>query len=165
MTTDTRLIPLSQEKFATVSVEDYDYLIQFSWHASKCISARGSVRWYAKGRTPDRKTIYMHRLVAQRAGLPESPEYDHKNRDGLCNTRDNIRPCTVSQNRTNVGKRRGTTSEYKGIYRHSRVLRWVAQIVVNHKTIYLGLFKDEVEAAAVYAAFALFFHGEFACFD
>ena len=40
--------------------------------------------------------------------------------------------------------------------------RWLAQIGVHYKKIYLGAFEDEVEAAKVYDEAAKKYYGEFA---
>jgi len=42
------------------------------------------------------------------------------------------------------------TSKYKGVSWNSRDKRWKSQIAINHKEIYLGLFKCELAASAAY---------------
>lgn len=59
----------------------------------------------------------------------------------------------------------GSTSKFKGVSRHSQRDKWVAQIVVLGRHIYLGLFDDEVEAAETYDRAARHHFGEFACLN
>ncbi len=159
-------IPLSQQKYAVVDACDYKWLMGWKWHAFR--NGKTNV-WYAK-RTinhPDRNPegILMHREIALRAGLPYSPRYDHKDRDGLNNRRGNLRPCTVGQNCANKGKKRTkATSRYKGVSWCTTNRVWHAQIMVNYKTINLGYFDDEEEAAEAYRVGARKHFGEFACF-
>jgi hypothetical protein len=162
----TCLVPLTQGKFAIVDSIDYAWLMQWPWHVLEYKSTRG-ITWYAKRltREKNRKTLLMHREIAKRAGLPESRQYDHKNRDGLCNTRENIRPASVTQNLANSAKTAGKTSQFKGVSWSKYHNRWLAKIKAYGKRHYLGVFKDELEAAAMYAAYAIFLFGEFACFD
>lgn len=105
----------------------------------------------------------MHLEVAKRAGLPVAPEYDHRDRNPLNNTRGNLRPATHSLNSANKSKPLGTSSDFKGVHWDKNRGKWLVKIKVNRKTINLGRYTDEIEAAAVYAAFAIFYFGEFAC--
>lgn len=161
MTTDTRLIPLTQGKFAIVDAIDYDFLVQWKWHAHKngkhCYALR-----YNRGGFP----LSMHLAVAQRAGLPESPRYDHRDCNGLNNVRQNIRPATVSQNGANRGKSTGEfSSKYKGVYWCKQRQRWIARLMFNRKYIQLGRFISEDEARSAYAQAANVYFGEFARSD
>ena len=51
-------------------------------------------------------------------------------------------------------------SKYKGISYHSRDKRWSAKVQVCGEQKYLGLFKDDVEAAKAYDAAARKFYGQ-----
>jgi hypothetical protein len=62
-----RRIPLTKGKEALVDDKDYQYLMQWKWHA-----ATGGQYAARDGRSSNRrhgKLIYMHRVVAERMGL------------------------------------------------------------------------------------------------
>lgn len=155
-------IPLSQGKVALVDDCDYDYLMQWKWYATK-----GEVTWYAKRSvhnklTQKKDTVCMHRLIL---GVENPKLYvDHKDHDGLNNTRSNIRVCTPSQNNLNRKKSVGR-SKYKGVFFvpiDTRIKKWRASIDVNGRRFRLGAFKTEEDAARAYDAKAVELQGEFA---
>jgi len=155
MNTDTRLIPLTQGKFAIVDACDYDFLIQWKWHVSEIKLKTLPSIWYAKRMTSGfrqkgRKNIMMHQEIAKRAGYPDAPDYDHKDHDGLNNTRLNLRACTESQNKFNQRKRGGTSSQYKGLTWIPKRKKWKVMICVNGRNKFIGEFSDEIEAAKAY---------------
>lgn len=65
---------------------------------------------------------------------------DHENRIRSDDRFTNLRPSTNAQNMQN--------RDFKGYYKHGE--KWHAQIQINKKNIYLGLYKTEEEARAVY---------------
>ncbi len=157
MENDYCSVPLSQGKTATVSPEDYEFLMQWKWCAFKAKKICGDI-WYAmrKSQSPKRKSIYMHRVVAIRAGLPECPRYDHANHDTLDNRRSNIRDCTASQSSANRRKPVTSSRPFKGVYaKHNR---WQARVGKR----YLGSFKDPIDAAVAYNTAAAEIWGQFA---
>jgi hypothetical protein len=88
---------------------------------------------------------------------------DHRNGDGLDNRRANLRKCVNGENIANGAKRRdGHSSKYKGVCWHRRDGKFQASIRVHGRTIYLGMFTDEVQAAQAYDVAARAFFGEFA---
>jgi hypothetical protein len=63
----------------------------------------------------------------------------------------------------NTRKRKDAkTSKFKGVSLHSQLGRWVAQIGINSKTVYIGLFDNEEDAARAYDAKAREVFGQFA---
>jgi AP2 domain len=103
------------------------------------------------------KRVMMHRFIM---GLG-SPRIDHKDGNGLNNTRANLRLATASNNMHNTGSR-GGSSTFKGVTWHKKARKWLAQIMVNRKWHYLGVFEKEEDAARVYDAKARELHGEYA---
>jgi hypothetical protein len=102
----------------------------------------------------------MHR---QLLGLTDpSEQVDHRNHDGLDNRRENLRPCTNQQNQHNQRKRAGCTSRYKGVHWDFRNGSWRAAIKAEGRTIHLGRFQDEDDAARAYDDAARRLFGEFA---
>lgn len=150
-------IALTQGKVAVVDHADIALVSLFRWYA---LADRrdGRVRWYAHTKV-FQSTVMMHRLVT---GAPRGVVVDHRDGDGLNNTRSNLRRCTTAQNNRNRGAAAANSSGYKGVFRRSSTGRWQAQISVDNRSVYLGLFSTAEEAAAAYNDAARRFHGEFA---
>ena len=122
-----------------------------------------NIQFYAYtivGNRPEKRTaIYMHRLVM---GAALGEQVDHIDGNGLNDCKNNLRLVTQPQNNMNQKACRRGSSKFKGIRLHSKANRWTAQIGVNGKQIYLGMFKDEVSAAIVYNKAAIHYFGEYA---
>ena len=154
-------IKLTQGKFALVDNEDFDYLNQWKW----CVVRRknnyyAERRATAKERETSANNIKMHRVI-----INAQPGFltDHKDHDGLNNQKCNLRSCNNSQNKANSIKQKGqTSSKYKGVTWDASVNKWVAQKRFNKKTIKLGRYKSEEDAAIAYDKIAIKLHGEFA---
>lgn len=85
----------------------------------------------------------MHRQI-----IGENVEMvDHKDLNKLNNQKYNLRVVTVSQNNQNITSRKGSTSKHRGVHWSERDKRWYAKAGVNKKTIYIGSYLDELEAA------------------
>jgi len=159
--TQAREIPLSQGKVALVDDEDYTYLSQWKWHAHR--SAAGI--WYARraGMTTTVPsgwtTALLHNVIMQpTAGY----EIDHEDGDGLNNQRSNLRIATHTQNMANKRLTCNNTSGYKGVSLVRKSGKWKAQINIDGKRTYLGVFDDPVAAARAYDEAATEQFGEFA---
>ena len=63
-----------------------------------------------------------------------------------------LREATPGQQQQNRKKSRKNTSGFTGVSWHKQMSRWSANISVNHKHIFLGLFDDPKEAAEAYLA-------------
>lgn len=140
-------IPLTKGKVATVSNNDYQYLSQWKWSAHKNGNTFYAVRM-ATDPNGKRKFIYMHRVVGKRAGRRMNSEIDHKNRNGLDNQRSNLRAATHKQGGENQSVRKDNTSGHRGVYKHKRTGKWVAQIKHNGRNIYLGLYVNLKKAVS-----------------
>lgn len=154
-------ITLTQGKYALVSDKDYSYLNQWKWHAHK-----HKQRWYAErskrlssGRA---LVISMHRLIlGLQAG--DSKQGEHKDGDGLNNTRRNLRVASKNQNEYNRSKRVNNKSGLKGVHKVGN--RWVAYIGVNGEKVYLGCFSSPQLAFKAYKKAARKYHKTFANFS
>jgi hypothetical protein len=154
-------IPLTQGKIALVDDEDYEWLSQWSWFASR---SRGAI-WYAKRgvKRADGSwtTTYMHIEITGIKGT------DHVNRDGLNNQRSNIRAATGTQQIANTGRRSDNTSGFRGVYRNNGRWGkpWFAKLVEGGHQVHLGFFNDSEDAGRAYDAAAIKHFGEFACLN
>lgn len=140
--------------YAMVDDEYYDLLMQKSWMKA----ANG----YVERQTEingKKKRVFMHRFINN---TPEGMETDHIDGDTLNNQRSNLRNCTPSQNACNRKKQKRNTSGYKGVTWNKRQKRYVAVICKNYKSVHIGSFKSEIDAAKAYNKKALEFFGEFA---
>jgi len=154
-----KLIPLSQGKTTMVDDEDYEYLNQWKWNVTAktpggCFYAvrKSSIK------LGKRKPIRMHREII---GVPPPGMFvDHIDGNGLNNQRNNLRFATPSQNQWNR-KSFGGASQFKGVSIH-HTGKWVARMVKNKKTVYIGFFTTETAAAMAYNAAAIIHHGPFA---
>jgi hypothetical protein len=130
-------IPLTQGKFAIVDDADYERLSKFRWFYNGKYAVRQN-RIDGVGQ----RIVFMHREIMQ---TPDGMQTDHANGDKLCNLRRNLRSCTRSQNGHNAGLRKTNTSGFKGV--SVAFGKWKAQIGVNGKKVYLGLFSTPEEAS------------------
>jgi hypothetical protein len=158
-------IKLTKGYIALVDDDKYDEIVAGrKWQAQETWRKGLLYAVYAirtVGPKSNRTTQHMHRLIL---GVADPKiKVDHKDGDGLNNTRDNLRIATHVTNGQNRQKRQpsiGTT--FKGIRWRSDQKRWRAIITVSKKTINLGQFKTEAEAVEAYDRAALHYFGEFA---
>jgi hypothetical protein len=142
-----REIKLTQGKVTLVDDEDYDLLCLFNWYAQ-----RDNKTFYAVRRLPrvngKQKTEYMHRIVLARKlerAIKPGMMPDHEDGNGLNNQRYNLSEVTNRGNQEN--QHIAKTSTYTGVCWHKVTSKWVTQIQVKTKTIYLGIYTTELEAA------------------
>jgi hypothetical protein len=141
-------IPLTQGKVALVDDEDFEYLNQWKWCALKKHDGKlYAVRHTSRSRPP-RKMIKMHRQIL---GIyDKNILVDHRNSNGLDNQRQNLRVADSVQNARNRRKSTNKSSRYMGVTRCKRDGNWRVTIQTGSKTIQLGRFDCEIEAARAY---------------
>ena len=132
-------IALTRGFFAVVDNDDCERLSRIKFYA------HGKSRIYARSLTHG---FLHHHILCKMPGLV----VDHIDGDSLNNCRANLRYLTTSQNKFNAGayRRPDQTSAYRGVAK--RKTGWMARITVNQKTVSLGTFKTETEAAQAYEA-------------
>lgn len=139
--------PVSRGMVALIDEEDLPKVQGYKWHIYR--RNRDKTAYAARSITlpaGNRSKVFMHRAI-----LGECVSVDHKDGNGLNNTRANLRPATIAQNNRNIGKpRHGVTSRYKGVCWHPKAGKFQATVRYNRHNFYLGLFKTEEEAAWAY---------------
>jgi hypothetical protein len=99
-----------------------------------------------------KKIIHVHQLVAI-AFLSHTPcgfkfVVNHKN---FIKTDNRLTNLEIVTNRENCNlKHIKSTSKYVGVYWNKRLKKWQSQIKIKSKKIYLGLYKDELDAHNAY---------------
>ncbi len=112
----------------------------------------------------EKNSPLIHRLVAQE--FLEKPDsklnIDHIDHNTSNNCINNLRYATSSQNHANRTKKLNASSKFKGVCFRKRIDKWEASIKVNGRTMYLGSYASEKQAAAKYNEQALAHFGEYA---
>ncbi len=148
-----RLIPLTQGQVCKVDTADYDWLMQWNWHADM---DRKSGKFYARCRM-GKKVVKMARLILNITD--PKIHADHHNHDTLDNRRWNIRRASSQQNRFNMAPVKDSASGIRGVDREGSM--WVARIQVNGKKKHLGTFPDAESASRAHQDASRKFFGEF----
>lgn len=145
-----------------ISRQDYETVSAYKWHARRCSTNSGALRYAVYRRTSrkdGRKDFILARMLLS---APRGLQVDHKDGDTLNNTRENLRLATPSQNAHNRGVQYNNTSGFKGVTYYPREKKFIALITVNYRRIALGYYPTAEEAARAYDAAALEHLGEFA---
>lgn len=146
-------IKLSQNKYTLVDNADYDWLKQWEWK----VNGHGYVYRVLKI-NKKHEWIWMHRIINKTSSNLHT---DHIDGNTLNNQRNNLRSCNRFENMQNRKLNRNNASGYKGVCWHKIGKKWVAQIFLKRKAIYLGYFKDKKEAALAYNEAAKKYFGKF----
>ncbi len=157
-----KTIELTQGQVALVDDIDYEYLSQWKWQAS--IQSEGYWRATRKIHIDGKQyTVFMHQTVAEQMGF-DFKLIDHRDRDPLNNTRENLRAATKSQNGHNRSTQANNkTTLVKGVYLDKRRDTYYVQIKVGIKRFCHSGFKIIPEAAAAIQKLRQELVGEFAC--
>jgi hypothetical protein len=157
-TSEYRTISLTKGQICKVSPQDFDSLNRWRWSArwsKEANSFYAARRSYAGG---EKKTVLMAREILQASS---GNHVDHRDRDSLNNTRENLRECSPSQNAFNRKKR----SDSKWLYKGTSLVkgRWRAEIQAFGARLFLGLFDTQEQSRDAYLDASKEVHGEFSC--
>ncbi len=152
-------IDLGKGYVAVIDDQDAELVAGFKWYPMKTVDRKVYAAGW-KNQPPGRFFVHLHRLIAN---AQPGEVIDHIDRDRLNCRRSNLRRVTAQQNSWNSGpSRRARASKYKGVFLCRKTGRFRARIVTKGKSIYLGYFASEEEAARAYNRKAAELFGEFA---
>jgi hypothetical protein len=114
-------------------LEDYDKIKNYCWCESISCGTSRLATW------KDDRTIFMHQLLGFHG-------WDHINRNGLDNRKNNLRACTHKENTTNRSLMSTNTSGFIGVSWCKTTNNWKAQIMIDYKGIHLGCFDNKEDA-------------------
>lgn len=142
------------------------------WHSLWCGKIVGSKRYKPDGRRSGvYTTLYgrcysAHRIILEMHGIdiPSGYEPDHIDGDQFNNRISNLRVATKNGNMQNRSTPKNNSLGLKGVYA-TKPGKYVAQIMVDKRPIWLGTFPTKGLAAIARAKAAIRYHGKFARFS
>lgn len=135
-----RVLDLPHEKRTVIDEADWPLVSGFALYVGNHGYASFS-RWYDGASHPQT----LHGFLMK---PPKGTHVDHINGDKLDNRRANLRVVSPSQNQANRHRlNKNNTSGVRGVTR--RGSRWIAQIMVDRRALYLGTFATPEEAVLV----------------
>ena len=93
---------------------------------------------------------------------PKGHEVDHRDLNRSNDSWSNLRLATRSQNEVNKGLRRDNKSGFKGVYFDRKLSKFVAEVSINGRRVYLGCFNSAELAHQAHCTAAHVHYGEFA---
>ena len=155
-----RLIPLTKGKFAIVDPHDYPWLSKFKWHVVTQNGYFYACRRPSVGEFRTSRSVWMNREILN---APPRLLVDHHNHDTLDNRKSNLRLATYAENGYNRRKlKKSKSSRFKGVSFHKKRNVWRAVISTTGRSIHLGEFKSELQAAKAYDGAAKLHFKDFA---
>ena len=130
---------------AVIDLDDVVKVRKYKWH-------------YNEGYVENRKMGKIHNIVMGVRAM-----HDHKNNNPLDNRKENLRQCVNKQNSQNRSiSKKMNTSGAKGVYYDKRRSLFVTRVGIDKKMLFIGYYKNVVEAAIAYNEAAKKYFGEFA---
>jgi hypothetical protein len=146
-------IKLTRGFVAIIDEDDAERVNLHKWNL--CKGSRGNT--YYANTMINGKNVRLHRFIM---GITDPKiEVDHRDTNGMNNSKINLRVCSRLQNAKNLPIRKDNKSGYKGVCMLKG--RWRARIGVNCRKVELGFFKTKELAALAYNEASLKYHGEF----
>jgi hypothetical protein len=136
---------------------DAEKIAPYRWHARVDRGGTWRITTTIVAADGKKTTPYLPRLILN---APADRLVDHKDGNGLNNTRSNLRLATRAQNNRNRRINKTASGGFKGVVR--RDSSWEARIRADGARMQLGRFKSAEEAARMYDSAACHFYGEFA---
>ena len=127
-------------------LEDYDKIKNYTWKRSRHHESIENgylcthIEHFENGKRIA-ESIFFHKLIT------DYQLVDHKNQNKLDNRKENLRPCTQSQNMQNVRRKINNTSGIIGVTYSKKSKKWVARInPTKGNRIFLGQFANKEDA-------------------
>ena len=160
---NVEIIPITRnsEGQAIITIYDYEIIVDDdNWYDLM------KYKWHMKDEyaTTDIncKKIRMHRYIC---GVLDDEKYivDHANQIKTDNRKINLRKSTHGANNHNVDRKSNeSTSKYKGVDYSKNDMKYRARISHDKKSIHIGYFVNETDAAIAYNEKAIELYGELA---
>lgn len=141
-------IPLTKGQETIVDPIDAD-LADLNWYALESKSGGYYAVRHGSRKTVPRPTFLMHRVILERKlgrSLTKGEFPDHEDGNGLDNRRCNLRLATHQQNMRNSRVKKSSKSGITGVFWNKKHNKWQADITINRKTKYLGLYAELQDA-------------------
>jgi hypothetical protein len=126
------------EKSFVIDIEDVDKIQKYKWSL---------VKGYLMTKDENNQTIYLHRYILD--CTDSNIVVDHINHNPLDNRKSNLRLCTNQENIRHHKIFITNTSGHTGVVWDKQRNKWLSQIVVDNKNIFLGRFENIQEAINV----------------
>lgn len=140
-----------------LNIENYEYIIDESKFYDLI-----QYKWYILGdkivAKINGKVQILSRYIMNYSG---QNIVDHINRNPFDNRESNLRVVTIKQNSQNRSSSKNSTSKYIGVSFDSETGKWKSTIMVNYKSINLGRFNNEIDAAKTRDIATKKYFGEF----
>ncbi len=155
-----RRIEVGEGLYALVDCEDYYRYGHLKWS----VAGKDGKFYAIRGVRTSQREIKIQSLHREIMNAKGKKLIDHRNGDSLDDRRTNLRRASRSQNSSNkkITKSKRATSKYRGVSYFPRTGRWWSRIKCRGKSIHLGYFKSEIDAARAYDAAAKKYHKDFA---
>lgn len=143
-----KTLKINSSKYGLINVllDDEDYeRIEKDFKNLKWTVTKNRNKLYAQ-KTVNGKHIYLHRYIMN---CPKGKYVDHINHNTLDNRKQNLRITNNADNLRNGEIRVNNKTGIKGVYFDNKRNKYVANIKVNYKGIFLGRFDTLEEATQV----------------
>lgn len=159
MDQETRQIPLTKNKIAIVDEEDYARISKYTYycHINEVYEYAGRGAYLENDRILTQ--IYLQEDILKiRSNKNQIILF--KNGNGLDCRKENLLVVTPGQRNMAQKPVKNSISKYKGVTFCKQTGRWKARIGYNGKSLWIGRFETEEEAALAYNKRALSLYGD-----
>ena len=129
---------------ALIDKEDISRVSKYKWRLKTGGTSRSQCGGILTGNGKGDYTNSLHRHIMN---CPNNMYVDHINGNRFDNRKANLRICSNQENNFNTTKRIINTSGYKGVWYDKVRDKWVSEIKINGKKIFIGRWLDIEDAA------------------